>query len=76
MICFITVAHVLLPFIVICSDAPIMIFRGRFRYRFLASKLADSDTDFLQANWPIPIFFPLSNQQERMKDSNTNKVVI
>ncbi len=28
------------------SDAPIMIFRGRFRYRFFSSKLADSDTDF------------------------------
>ncbi len=26
------------------SDAPIMIFRGR--YRFFSSKLADSDTDF------------------------------
>ncbi len=51
------------------SDAPIMIFRGRFRYRFFPSKLADSDSD-------LPIFFPLSNQQEIMKDSNTNKVVI
>ncbi len=42
--------------------------------------VADSDTDFFRANWPIPIpipiFFPLSNQQEIMKDSNTNKVVI
>ncbi len=42
--------------------------------------VADSDTDFFWANWPIPIpipiFFPLSNQQEIMKDSNTNKVVI
>ncbi len=28
------------------SDAPIMIFLGRFRYRFFSSKLADSDTDF------------------------------
>ncbi len=50
------------------SDAPIMIF------------VADSDTDFFRANWPIPIpipiFFPLSNQQEIMKDSNTNKVFI
>ncbi len=27
------------------SDAPIMIFRGRFRYRFFLSKLADSDFD-------------------------------
>ncbi len=27
------------------SDAPIMIFRGRFRYRFFSSKLADSDSD-------------------------------
>ncbi len=50
------------------SDAPIMIFRGRFRYRFFSSKLADSDSD--------TDFFPLSNQQEIMKDSNTNKVVI
>ncbi len=35
--------------------------------------VADSDTDFFRANWPIPIpiFFPLSNQQEIMKDSNT-----
>ncbi len=53
---------------VFVSDAPIMIFRGRFRYRFF------------RANWPIPIpipiFFPLSNQQEIMKDSNTNKVFI
>ncbi len=54
--------------IVIYSDAPIMIFRGRFRYRFFSSKLADSDSD--------TDFFPLSNQQEIMKDSNTNKVVI
>ncbi len=40
--------------------------------------VADSDTDFFRANWPIPIpiFFPLSNQQEIIKDSNTNKVVI
>ncbi len=40
--------------------------------------VADSDTDFFRANWPIPIpiFFPLSNQQEIMKDSNTNKVFI
>ncbi len=30
---------------VIISDAPIMIFRGRFRYRFFSSKLADSDSD-------------------------------
>ncbi len=29
----------------IISDAPIMIFRGRFRYRFFSSKLADSDSD-------------------------------
>ncbi len=27
------------------SDAPIMIFLGRFRYRFFSSKLADSDSD-------------------------------
>ncbi len=54
--------------IVTTSDAPIMIFRGRFRYRFFSSKLADSDSD--------TDFFPLSNQQEIMKDSNTNKVVI
>ncbi len=52
------------------SDAPIMIFRGRFRYRFFSSKLADSDSD------SDTDFFPLSNQQEIMKDSNTNKVVI
>ncbi len=53
---------------IMTSDAPIMIF------------VADSDTDFFGANWPIPIsipiYFPLSNQQEIMKDSNTNKVVI
>ncbi len=30
---------------VLSSDAPIMIFRGRFRYRFFSSKLADSDSD-------------------------------
>ncbi len=31
--------------IILTSDAPIMIFRGRFRYRFFESKLADSDFD-------------------------------
>ncbi len=50
---------------VLSSDAPIMIFHGRFDADFFcSSKLSDSD------------FFPLSNQQERMKDFNTNKVVI
>ncbi len=38
------------------SDAPIMIFHGRLR--FFTRKLADSDT---------PIYFSLSNKQERMK---------
>ncbi len=61
-----------------------------YNYRFRMTKalvmhrswffVADSDTDFFRANWPIPIpipiFFPLSNQQEIMKDSNTNKVFI
>ncbi len=35
----------LVPSMVKNSDAPIMIFRGRFRYRFFSSKLADSDSD-------------------------------
>ncbi len=34
------------------SDAPIMIFRGRFRYRFFSSKLADSDSDFFPFKQP------------------------
>ncbi len=46
---------------------PIMIFAGRFRYRFFFEQMADSDFD--------TDYFPLSNQQEIMKDSNTNKVV-
>ncbi len=33
------------PDAIVTSDAPIMIFRGRFRYRFFWSKLADSDFD-------------------------------
>ncbi len=37
---------------IIISDAPIMIFRGRFRYRFFSSKLADSDTDFFSFKQP------------------------
>ncbi len=36
---------VLFVHMVFISDAPIMIFRGRFRYRFFSSKLADSDSD-------------------------------
>ncbi len=34
-----------IKFYIFTSDAPIMIFRGRFRYRFFLSKLADSDSD-------------------------------
>ncbi len=37
---------ILIPLVDIkISDAPIMIFRGRFRYRFFSSKLSDSDSD-------------------------------
>ncbi len=46
------------------SDAPIMIFHGRFRYRCFTNKLADSD-----------FFFSLSNKQERIK-VNINKMFI
>ncbi len=37
--------HGILSWFTTSSDAPIMIFRGRFRYRFFLSKLADSDSD-------------------------------